>query len=177
MKKVFVFMVLAVVCSHAAMSQTELYKQMCHVKGITASCIENCPISDSVRVSVTMLEVDDTATYNRLMADLKELVITREPTLRTKFLKRLSHLFTLQMTIEATPAQVIGSKRPLGKTMTTRLILGRSTLDSNELLVVYSVAEQQTALVFHCKDEAELEQVLVYVCGQIRAACISLGDE
>ena len=93
MKRIFIFLLLAAVGIDAAMSQTELYKQMCHVKGITASCIENCPISDSMRVSVTMLEVDDTATYNRLMEDLEKLVITREPTLRTKFLKRLAPIY------------------------------------------------------------------------------------
>ncbi|MCQ2282063.1 MAG: hypothetical protein MJZ99_05520 [Bacteroidales bacterium] len=177
MKKVFLFMVLAVVCGRMAVSQTSLYKQMCGVRGITASCIENCPIGDNDSVSVTMLEADDTATFNRLMKDLKKMEIIHEPILRSKFLNQLSINFITKRMMEDDSTQIIRSTRPIAKTMTTSLMLGRSMTDTDELVVLYGVVEQQTALVFHCKDEEEVGQVLAYVCRLWLANIKSMSEE
>ena len=54
-----------------ASAQTTLYKTYVGRTGINASCIENYPIGNGLKVTVTMLEASDSATFHHLTRSLK----------------------------------------------------------------------------------------------------------
>ena len=58
--------------SHAS-AQTTLYKTYVGRTGIKASCIENYPIGNGLKVTVTMLEANDSASFLHLKKSLKAL--------------------------------------------------------------------------------------------------------
>ena len=58
--------------SHAS-AQTTLYKTYVGRTGIKASCIENYPIGNGLKVTVTMLEANDSASFHHLTKSLKAL--------------------------------------------------------------------------------------------------------
>jgi hypothetical protein len=58
--------------SHAS-AQTTLYKTYVGRTGIKASCIENYPIGNGLKVTVTMLEARDTDAFHQLKKSLKAL--------------------------------------------------------------------------------------------------------
>ena len=56
-----------------ASAQTTLYKTYVGRMGIKASCIENYPIGNGLKVTVTMLEANDSALFHHLTKSLKAL--------------------------------------------------------------------------------------------------------
>lgn len=56
-----------------ASAQTTLYKTYLGRTGIKASCIENYPIGNGLKVTVTMLEANDSASFLHLKKSLKAL--------------------------------------------------------------------------------------------------------
>ena len=56
-----------------ASAQTTLYKTYLGRTGIKASCIENYPIGNGLKVTVTMLEANDSASFHHLTKSLKAL--------------------------------------------------------------------------------------------------------
>ena len=58
--------------SHAS-AQTTLYKTYVGRTGIKASCIENYPIGNGLKVTVTMLEANDSVSFHHLTKSLKAL--------------------------------------------------------------------------------------------------------
>ena len=56
-----------------ASAQTTLYKTYVGRMGIKASCIENYPIGNGLKVTVTMLEANDSASFHHLTKSLKAL--------------------------------------------------------------------------------------------------------
>lgn len=56
-----------------ASAQTTLYKTYVGRMGIKASCIENYPIGNGLKVTVTMLEANDSASFLHLKKSLKAL--------------------------------------------------------------------------------------------------------
>lgn len=56
-----------------ASAQTTLYKTYVGRTGIKASCIENYPIGNGLKVTVTMLEANDSASFLHLKKSLKAL--------------------------------------------------------------------------------------------------------
>ena len=56
-----------------ASTQTTLYKTYLGRTGIKASCIENYPIGNGLKVTVTMLEANDSASFLHLKKSLKAL--------------------------------------------------------------------------------------------------------
>ena len=56
-----------------ASAQTTLYKTYVGRTGINASCIENYPIGNGLKVTVTMLEANDSASFLHLKKSLKAL--------------------------------------------------------------------------------------------------------
>ena len=58
--------------SHAS-AQTTLYKTYVGRTGIKASCIENYPIGNGLKVTVTMLEANDSASFHHLTKSLRAL--------------------------------------------------------------------------------------------------------
>lgn len=74
MKHIQTFILLAglLLGSHAS-AQTTLYKTYVGRTGIKASCIENYPIGNGLKVTVTMLEANDSASFHHLTKSLKAL--------------------------------------------------------------------------------------------------------
>ena len=56
-----------------ASAQTTLYKTYVGRTGIKASCIENYPIGNGLKVTVTMLEANDSASFHHLTKSLRAL--------------------------------------------------------------------------------------------------------
>ena len=56
-----------------ASAQTTLYKTYVGRMGIKASCIENYPIGNGLKVTVTMLEANDSVSFHHLTKSLKAL--------------------------------------------------------------------------------------------------------
>ena len=56
-----------------ASAQTTLYKTYVGRTGINASCIENYPIGNGLKVTVTMLEANDSASFHHLTKSLRAL--------------------------------------------------------------------------------------------------------
>lgn len=74
MKHIQIYILLAglLLGSHAS-AQTTLYKTYVGRTGIKASCIENYPIGNGLKVTVTMLEANDSASFHHLTKSLRAL--------------------------------------------------------------------------------------------------------
>lgn len=68
--------------SHAS-AQTTLYKTYVGRTGIKASCIENYPIGNGLKVTVTMLEANDSASFHQLTKSLKALPYSGAKSVKT----------------------------------------------------------------------------------------------
>lgn len=176
MKKILLFLILIIMASAALRSQTALYKQMTKVHGITASCIENYPIGDSVRVSVTMLETTDTSIYDNRVKMLKEMVEVHDTAFWARMARRMLRLATLSNQGESYSSLTILDRFPSVKTMTLSLFVGQMRAETANLCLAYCVKEWQTILVFHCHNEAELEQVINHTYSLILGSVESLRD-
>ncbi|MBR1834632.1 MAG: hypothetical protein IJ785_03910 [Bacteroidales bacterium] len=60
-------------CGSRAVAQTSLYKIYVGRTGINASCIENYPIGNGLKVTITMLEASDSSAFHHLKKSLKTL--------------------------------------------------------------------------------------------------------
>ena len=74
MKHIWIYMLLAglLLGSHAT-AQTTLYKTYVGRTGIKASCIEDFPIGNGLKVTITMLEARDSNAFHHLKKSLKAL--------------------------------------------------------------------------------------------------------
>lgn len=176
MKKFVLFLLLTIMACGAVRSQTNLYKQMTKVHGVTASCIENYPIGDSVRVSVTMLEASDTAIYDNMVRMMKEKVEIQDTALWARMARRMLRLATLSDQRETRSPQTILDRFPPVRTMTLKIFGGQMNTETANLCQAYCVKEWQTILVFHCHDEAELEQVVNHTYSLILGSVESLRN-
>ena len=68
--------------SHAS-AQTTLYKTYVGRTGIKASCIENYPIGNGLKVTVTMLEANDSSSFHHLTKSLRALPYSGAKTEKT----------------------------------------------------------------------------------------------
>ncbi len=84
MKHIQTFILLAglLLGSHAS-AQTTLYKTYVGRTGIKASCIENYPIGNGLKVTVTMLEANDSASFLHLKKSLRALPYSGAKTEKT----------------------------------------------------------------------------------------------
>ena len=74
MKYIKTYLILAILlCASRVGAQTTLYKTYVGRMGIKASCIENYPIGKGLKVTVTMLEANDSASFLHLKKSLKAL--------------------------------------------------------------------------------------------------------
>ena len=74
MKYIKTYLILAILlCASRVGAQTTLYKTYVGRMGIKASCIENYPIGNGLKVTVTMLEANDSASFLHLKKSLKAL--------------------------------------------------------------------------------------------------------
>lgn len=176
MKKILLFLTLTMMAGVVLHPQTDLYRQMTKVRGITASCIENYPIGDSVHVSVTMLEASDTSIYDSMARMLKERVEIQDTALWGRMARRMLRLATLSDQRETRSPQTILDHFPPVRTMTLKIFGGQLDTETAHLCQAYCVREWQTILVFHCRNEAELEQVVNHTYSLILGSVESLRD-
>ena len=74
MKYIRTYLLLAILlCASPVAAQTTLYKTYVGRMGIKASCIENFPIGNGLKVTVTMLEASDSVSFHHLKKSLKAL--------------------------------------------------------------------------------------------------------
>ena len=74
MKYIKTYLILAILlCASRVGAQTTLYKTYVGRMGIKASCIENYPIGNGLKVTVTMLEASDSVSFHHLKKSLKAL--------------------------------------------------------------------------------------------------------
>ena len=91
MKTIRTYLILAILlCASRVDAQTALYKTYVGRKGINASCIENYPIGNGMKVTVTMLEAQDSTAFRHLMQSLKALPYSGDKTKNRKGLKKFA---------------------------------------------------------------------------------------
>ena len=74
MKYIRTYLILAILlCASRVSAQTTLYKTYVGRTGINASCIENFPIENGLKVTITMLEAQDSTAFRHLKKSLKAL--------------------------------------------------------------------------------------------------------
>ena len=74
MKHIRIYMILVgLLLVSQASAQTTLYKKYVGRTGINASCIEDFPIGNGLKVTITMLEASDTNAFHHLKKSLKAL--------------------------------------------------------------------------------------------------------
>ena len=74
MKNIRTYLILAILlCASRVDAQTTLYKTYVGHKGINASCIEDYPIGNGLKVTITMLEASDSNAFHHLKKSLKAL--------------------------------------------------------------------------------------------------------
>ena len=74
MKHIWIYMLLVgLLLGSQASAQTTLYKKYVGRTGINASCIEDFPIGNGLKVTITMLEARDSNAFHHLKKSLKAL--------------------------------------------------------------------------------------------------------
>ena len=167
--------------SHAA-AQTSLYKTYVGRTGIKASCIENYPIGNGMKVTVTMLEAQDSATFHRLMRSLNALPYNSDKakqSAKTKGGKRvtvetLSNLDSLTLEESALNSLLSHVKKMDVKVNVDTARDGKRwkglSLHCADplpgdvgLYLIYNSDDMMTALIFHCPSDAVYAQTVRYV--------------
>ena len=177
MRKKLLFLILAIVACGVARSQTELYKQMARLNGLTASCIENYPIGDSLRVSVTILEASDTAIYDNMVKIMRETVEIQDTALWARMALRVLKKATLPEQEDSHPLPTLVDRFPPSKTMTIKLFIGQMNTEAAKQCLVYCVKEWRTILVFHCHDEVRLGLAFEHTLSLITSSAKSMKDQ
>lgn len=73
MKQTLILTALLIMLCSKALAQTTLYKTYLGRTGINAACIEDFPIGNGLKVTITMLEARDTNAFHQLKKSLKAL--------------------------------------------------------------------------------------------------------
>ena len=166
--------------SHAS-AQTTLYKTYVGRTGIKASCIENYPIGNGLKVTVTMLEANDSVSFHHLTKSLKALPYSGTKSERTndsvdyyplkksinKPLRDYVHEldstpeFSHVTTLEGSIATAF-----LGQMKNMDVIYCRAAdpLPGDKgVYLIYFSDDTMTALVFHCPNDEVYAQSVKYV--------------
>ena len=185
MKYIRTYLILAILlCASRVAAQTTLYKTYVGRTGINASCIENYPIGKGMKVTVTMLEAQDSTAFRHLMHSLKALPYSGDKTKNGKGLKKfVSNLDSLEygkpamQFEESLVRKMIGhikgmnmeirvadtATRSLEKGKMLNLVCADPLPGDQGLYLIYNSNDMMTALIFHCLDNDEYTQTVVYV--------------
>ena len=185
MKYIRTSLILAILlCASPVVAQTTLYKTYVGRTGINASCIENYPIGKGMKVTVTMLEAQDSTAFRHLMRSLKALPYSGDKTKNRKGLKKfVSNLDSLEygkpamQFEESLVRKMIGhikgmnmeirvadtATRSLEKGKMLNLVCADPLPGDQGLYLIYNSNDMMTALIFHCLDNDEYTQTVVYV--------------
>ena len=185
MKYIRTSLILAILlCASPVVAQTTLYKTYVGRTGINASCIENYPIGKGMKVTVTMLEAQDSTAFRHLMRSLKALPYSGDKTKNRKGLKKfVSNLDSLEygkpamqfeeslvrkmighikgMNMEIRVADTATRSLENGKML--NLVCADPLPGDQGLYLIYNSSDMMTALIFHCLDNDEYTQTVVYV--------------
>ena len=185
MKYIRTYLILAILlCASPVVAQTTLYKTYVGRTGINASCIENYPIGKGMKVTVTMLEAQDSTAFRHLMRSLKALPYSGDKTKNRKGLKKFaSNLDSLKygkpamqfeeslvrkmighikgMNMEIRVADTATRSLENGKML--NLVCADPLPGDEGLYLIYNSSDMMTALIFHCLDNDEYTQTVVYV--------------
>ena len=83
MKQTLILTALLIMLCSKAPAQTTLYKTYLGRTGINASCIEDFPIGNGLKVTITMLEASDTNAFHHLKKSLRALPYSGAKTEKT----------------------------------------------------------------------------------------------
>ena len=82
-QKLILTAMLIMLCCSKPLAQTTLYKTYLGRTGINAACIEDFPIGNGHKVTITMLEANDSSSFNRLKKSLKALPYSEPKAVKT----------------------------------------------------------------------------------------------
>lgn len=183
MKKSILIIALGLIACQA-FGQTAMYNRYKSHAGLQASVIKNYDIEKNTKVTVTMLEAADTATYNTLKRELKAL---KPSTMRHSAIG-LGKIRNLNMNVttvapsadsastESSAATVFGKIRSLNMDVTPADPSANSAVpyhvdiqdaaplpgDKGEYLICGS-SKTLSILVFHCPDADTYRKVMRFV--------------
>ena len=83
MKQTIILTALLIMLCSKVLAQTTLYKTYLGRTGINASCIEDFPIGNGLKVTITMLEAHDSNAFHHLKKSLKALPYSGSKTEKT----------------------------------------------------------------------------------------------
>ena len=83
MKQTLILTALLIMLCSKAPAQTTLYKTYMGRTGINAACIEDFPIGNGLKVTITMLEARDTNAFHHLKKSLRALPYSGAKTEKT----------------------------------------------------------------------------------------------
>ncbi len=83
MKQTLILTALLIMLCSKAPAQTTLYKTYLGRTGINAACIEDFPIGNGLKVTITMLEARDTNAFHHLKKSLKALPYSEPKAVKT----------------------------------------------------------------------------------------------
>ena len=156
--------------SHAS-AQTTLYKTYVGRTGIKASCIENYPIGNGLKVTVTMLEANDSVSFHHLTKSLKALPYSGTKSERTNDsvdyypLKKSINKPLRDYVHELDSTPEFSHVTTLEGSIATAFLGQMKNMDVGDkgVYLIYFSDDTMTALVFHCPNDEVYAQSVKYV--------------
>lgn len=185
MKQKILSLIIACLIMAPSKAQTAIYKAFSQRTNIEASCIEGLPITDGMKVTVTMLEADDDIAFRHMMNALKALPTTDKKKKNTgldAFARNLDSLGCSKSTtitesmlsylfsniesanINITPVTDKDGKAYDHPQTTNIQFMARTPLPGdNGVYLIYHSDSTRTVLVFHCPNNEVYAQTILYV--------------
>ncbi|MBP5527830.1 MAG: hypothetical protein J6X79_05175 [Bacteroidales bacterium] len=185
MKQKILSLIIACLIMAPSKAQTAIYKAFSQRTNIEASCIEGLPITDGMKVTVTMLEADDDIAFRHMMNALKALPTTDKKKKNTgldAFARNLDSLGCSKSTtitesmlsylfsniesanINITPVTDKDGKAYDHPKTTNMQFMARTPLPGdNGVYLIYHSDSTRTVLVFHCPNNEVYAQTILYV--------------
>lgn len=187
-KHLFLFLALLLLSIAPLCAQTAIYKAFLGKPGISASCIADYPVGNSVKVDVTMLKADDSSSFKTLMHTLKSLPYGNDksgkrPSNADEFSRRLKHFSASDSLSSPNARKILGSisnlemtitpNAPSGGSSTNKRFCSFTTFSADPLpgdRGIYEILHSSgtlTVLVFHCPNEETAQQVFRFVLNRM----------
>ena len=185
MKQKILSLIIACLIMAPSKAQTAIYKAFSQRTNTEASCIEGLPITDGMKVTVTMLEADDDIAFRHMMNALKALPTTDKKKKNTgldAFARNLDSLGCSKSTtitesmlsylfsniesanINITPVTDKDGKAYDHPKTTNMQFMARTPLPGdNGVYLIYHSDSTRTVLVFHCPNNEVYAQTILYV--------------
>lgn len=174
-KYLFAFIMLALSLSHTSLqAQTALYMSYVKQPEIDALCVTGYPIGNGQKVTVTILEAQDSATCARIIKELKALPKAKNKASKEEKIKFPSTLCNsdtgcydakrLVPYLELTELNAReASARESRKTVQFSVFSRQAKLGDKGTYLIWISATRQAVLVFHCPNDEVYHQVIRYI--------------